>query len=391
MTSSSLQGRAALLVHNFPPGTQFAWGFIGQLMNAAMQNFARAGLTVLTSFPDAEARPTQPDATSISVVWDPGNPTLQSQWRILQLIRAYRIRVIYLVDQPLLRPAYALWKLAGVQCIIVHDHTSGTRPPLTALRRAIKRAAWSIPGLGADLVIGVSAFVVERLRSVGCVPESRLALVRNGVPIPDGAAAEPPLEASPDSGALQVIAIARATPVKGIDVLIRAWRLVIDRWPAASVSPKLLYAGDGPMMTDLKDIVSDLNLWAHVEFLGYQNDVANVFRRADICVVPSVWEEAFCLVAAEAMSCGVPVIASDAGAIPEVLGHDGVGRLVPPGNVHALADALTEMLRLPQSERQAMGLRGRKRASEELSLHRTFEVFDDVLSNVVVPISKAAT
>lgn len=379
--------RAALLVHNFAPGTEFAWGFIGELMNTAARTFQRHGLGVVVSFPDAGKSTEQPTGTSKKIVWDPGDSSWQNEWRLLRLIRAHRIAVVYLTDQPLLHRRYAIWRLAGVKRVIVHDHTSGTRPPMTAFRRLIKQIAWKIPGLGADLTIGVSEFVVTRLRDIGCVPDERRALVRNGVRIPSDITHQRE-DGSDEANTAHVVAIARATPVKGIDVLLNAWRRVIDRWPGTRPAPRLRYAGDGPMMSRLRELVSELNLQSHVDLLGYRRDVDTLFRDADICVVPSVWEEAFCLVVAEAMSWGVPVVATDAGAIPEVLGK-GTGMLVPPGNTEALADALYEMLMLSAAERENMGRLARARAIDALTLSDTFVRFEAVLSDAVAPLTHA--
>lgn len=377
---------SALLVHNFPPGTGFAWEFIGELMSAAAHAFHRSGLRVFTSYPLRDQLPTgRMDWEAGAVSLDPSSSSWRSQWQLFRFLWRNRVKVVYLADQPLLRIAYAFWRLAGVRRVVVHDHTSGTRPRPGPTRRLLKRAAWRVPGLGADLVIGVSEFVVERLRVVGCVPESRLALVRNGVRIPEVTS----LHRQSSPAATRAVAIARATPVKGIDVLLRAWRQVLDRWPKAQTPPLLQYAGDGPMLERLRALVVELALQDHVELLGYRDDIDRLLREADICVVPSVWAEAFCLVVAESMSWGVPVVATDTGAIPEVLGNSGAGILVPPGDSRRLADALLALLLMPADERNDMGRKARGRAVTELSIERTMSVLDTLLTGVVTQLSSA--
>ncbi|WP_343423588.1 glycosyltransferase family 4 protein [Candidatus Amarolinea dominans] len=82
-------------------------------------------------------------------------------------------------------------------------------------------------------------------------------------------------------------------------------------------------------------------------------DVADFLRQADLFVLASQWENMPCVLL-EAMACGVPIVASHVGGIPEIV-DDAVGILVPPGDVPALAAALTAALTQPERfDRRAM-------------------------------------
>jgi glycosyltransferase involved in cell wall biosynthesis len=78
--------------------------------------------------------------------------------------------------------------------------------------------------------------------------------------------------------------------------------------------------------------------------LGYRADREVLLEAADICVVPSVWEEAFGLAAVEAMARGKPVVATSVGGIPEIVRPGVTGLLVRPGDEPQLADALASLL-----------------------------------------------
>jgi glycosyltransferase involved in cell wall biosynthesis len=88
-------------------------------------------------------------------------------------------------------------------------------------------------------------------------------------------------------------------------------------------------------------------------------DLVRLYGSAEIAVVPSLYE-GFGFPAAEAMSCELPVVSSTAGALPEVVGNDGAGILVPARDAPALAKAIGRLLEDPELRRQ-MGQAGRRR------------------------------
>ena len=93
-----------------------------------------------------------------------------------------------------------------------------------------------------------------------------------------------------------------------------------------------------------------------------------LYRRASIVVVPSLYE-GFGLPAIEAMACGTPVVASAAGALPEVMETGGGGILVPPGDPEALAKAIATLLEQPEA-RARLGAEARPRVVEAYSWPR---------------------
>jgi glycosyltransferase involved in cell wall biosynthesis len=99
--------------------------------------------------------------------------------------------------------------------------------------------------------------------------------------------------------------------------------------------------------------------------------LVELYRRATLVVVPSRFE-GFGLPAAEAMACGTPVVASDAGALPEVVRTGGGGVLVAPDAPDALAKAIAGLLDQPEA-RQALGLRARARIEAAYAWPRVAE------------------
>ena len=109
--------------------------------------------------------------------------------------------------------------------------------------------------------------------------------------------------------------------------------------------------------------------------------IRNAIHVTPIAVTASVYE-GFGLPCAEAMSCGTPVIATRAGALPEIVGNDGAGILVPPADPPALAEAIKRLL-ADDSLRAKMGATARKRIEEsfswEVAAQKTLEVYREVI------------
>jgi glycosyltransferase involved in cell wall biosynthesis len=154
---------------------------------------------------------------------------------------------------------------------------------------------------------------------------------------------------------LIVSAASADTPLKGLDVLIHAFARVAEAAPDA----RLKVIGrlrDGPA----KQALTAHGLQSRVEFFSGLSapQVADLYRRAELCVSPSLFE-GFGLPAAEAMACGAPVIATDGGALPEVVGE--AGMIVPAGDDAALGWAIAALLDDPL-ERERMAAEGLERA-----------------------------
>src|SRR5205823_3341202 len=151
---------------------------------------------------------------------------------------------------------------------------------------------------------------------------ARGVVVHNGVSVADFDA--PPKAA----GSRHVLAIGRLVHEKGFDILLRAYALARQQ---AEFDLRLVVAGDGPERPRLESLAAELELGAHVEWLGPtpRSAVPARFRDASIVCVPSR-QEPFGIVNLEAMAGGVPLIAARVGGVPEIV-EDGVnGLLVEP-------------------------------------------------------------
>jgi glycosyltransferase involved in cell wall biosynthesis len=240
----------------------------------------------------------------------------------------------------------------------------------------------------ADRVLAVSDFVARRKVQVDLVPEERVRRLWNSLSLPalDPRAGEALRSALPIDGEGPVVLCAcRATPEKGVHHLLEAFDAVVRAWGTDEVPPTLVYLGDGPQMSELRELRDRLPSGDRVILAGYRDDAAALVAGADLCVVPSVWAEAFGLAALEPMASGVPVIASRTGGIPEVV-EDGVtGLLVEPGDEEALARALRRLLDDP-GERGRMGANGRLRVRTHFSIDGEIDALAGILGEGLISL-----
>ncbi len=145
---------------------------------------------------------------------------------------------------------------------------------------------------------------------------------------------------SPDGAPLLVHA-SNFRPVKRILDVLEIFRQVNDRVPA-----HLAMVGDGPERPVAERFVRDAGIAHRVEFLGNVSPVEGVMGAGDVFLLPSS-EESFGLAALEAMACGVPVVASDAGGIPEVVQSGNGGFTFPVGDTAAMARCVVALLSDP--------------------------------------------
>jgi N-acetyl-alpha-D-glucosaminyl L-malate synthase BshA len=106
---------------------------------------------------------------------------------------------------------------------------------------------------------------------------------------------------------------------------------------------KLVLVGDGPERATVVQQAAEADLTDHLEILGEQDDVRALLSVADVFLLPSA-QESFGLAALEAMACGLPVVASRVGGLPEVIDHGRTGFLFPPEDTPAMADAALALL-----------------------------------------------
>lgn len=201
----------------------------------------------------------------------------------------------------------------------------------------------------SDAVTAVSEFLKEEtLRTFGC-SGCRISVIPNFVKLSEYS---PPQQRDPDGiappGHKLLTHISNFREVKRLKDVVRIFARVRRTIPAT-----LLMIGDGPDRADAERESRELGVDGDIRFLGKIDTVAPLLQQSDLFLIPSQ-SESFGLAALEAMACGVPVVGSRVGGLPELI-QDGVsGILEPPGSVEAMARRAAELLRDPERHRLMM-------------------------------------
>jgi glycosyltransferase involved in cell wall biosynthesis len=216
----------------------------------------------------------------------------------------------------------------------------------------------------------VKAFLAGRIG----LPSEKIDVVPNGLDLAefDEDAAGTPEQPAPDGQALEIGAVARLEPQKGLPYLLEAMAM-LPRTPRA----RLWIVGEGPDGPTLREQTSRLGLSDIVQWLGARRDVPALMARFDLLVLPSLWEGLPNAVL-EAMAARRAVVATDVDGTPEAALHGETALLVPPRDPAALAEAMRRLLQDPDLRRR-FGEAGRKRVEEhfrmELMVRRTQEAY----------------
>lgn len=218
--------------------------------------------------------------------------------------------------------------------------------------------------------VSVSEFVRDRLQKESGVASDKISIIYNGVDLNRFSPISNSYERTNlkqelfklDSSILVVSFVGQLIQEKGIYVFLHAAENLLER----RQDILFLVIGDIQQMGISENKIQQR--WSSsIRFLGSHDNVETYLRASDILVCPSIWQEAFGLVLTEAMACGVPVIASRVGAIPEVVSHLITGILIPPGDIIGLENGIEELIS-NKGMREQFGRAGRARASKYFGL-----------------------
>lgn len=244
-------------------------------------------------------------------------------------------------------------------------HTRSTRFPPSLLRR-IAQATSFCAATGT-----ATKRMVRRMAN----RHNRIDVVRNGVPLPSTLRSRSFPVASP---VWRLLSVGRLVEKKGFDTLLEACRLLQD-WGRPF---RCHIIGDGPCKDRLVAQARRLRIERHVTFYGAKpnEEVYRALQQHDVLVAPCRLasdgnRDGLPTVLMEALSCGVPVVASAFAAIPELVAEGKTGRLVSPDSSIALARALRRLFDRPRHAFR-MGRRGREQVRRQFQLEREVETLD---------------
>ena len=243
---------------------------------------------------------------------------------------------------------------------IAYKHSSVASTPL--IKKGIYNILITLGFLYSHKIIGVSRMVVDEIKGFS----SKKRVIYNGVFIPEYTKPRDAIK-----GQVRIVYVGRLEREKGIEEALDVIKQLSSRY-----SIVFNIAGTGVLYQDIKQEIEREQI-GNIHLLGQIDNVNELLLNSDIFILPSYYE-AFPLSILEAMACGLPVLTTRTGGIPEAVSDGVTGILVFPKNVGDLKRGLEELLMYPSMCSQ-MGEAGRIRAQEFFNIEKTIESIDKLL------------
>lgn len=295
------------------------------------------------------------DSAELLPITMKGDVDISLTWRLMKIIKQHQFDLVHIHSR---RGADFFGLIAAKLMrvpVIISRRVDNTEP------RWFAKAKYH----ACDKVITISEAIRQVLVSQG-VNSSHVVTVRSAVDTlkfhPIASKAWFIEQFGLTDNTLVIGVLAQLIERKGHCVLFDALPDVINQ----TSDLKVLIFGKGPLDASLKQQVIDKGLQEYVEFCGFRDDMALVLPNLDIVVHPA-YTEGLGVSLLQASSCGVPIVASAVGGIPEIVKDNENGFLVPKRNVKALSHALLKLTNSSEL-RQQLGQRGRNMALAEFSI-----------------------
>jgi len=308
-----------------------------------------------------------------------GEGTVHYFRELRKLVKKHSITTAHIIFFDYFSAVPWIAKLAGIPNIIYEMQNSGVFQA-TSWRKTLLQLRTKLMTRPTTLVIAISQFVKEQLLKGGLAAD-KIVVRYLGVDTerfqPDSSAREQwarEFNIGADEIILSTVSYLR--PFKNPQVLVETCKELATR----HVPARLFVAGDGEMLAGLKELSKQLGVDERIHWLGNVPDPRSLLQASDIFLLASVGE-AFGLVLAEAMACGVPIVGSRSGSLLEVVDEGRTGLLATPLDARSFADAI-ERLAKDVDLRKKMGSQALNHVREKFSVGKavdeTVHIYDSL-------------
>lgn len=316
---------------------------------------------------------------------DYSNTSIKSTIQLLTFIKDKNIRILYLTDKPYFSMRYLLLRVAGVEKIIIHDHTPGDRTPVNGIKGFLKSLRNRVNILTADLILNVSPLMKKRSEENGRIPAGKCVSVQNGIntqaerhPMHPSVTTSIRHELNIPIGSLLLVTASRLHPYKNVEFAIKAFDYALS---STVKDVHLLIIGDGPEEGKLKALADSGNHRSNIHFLGYRKDVQNILKQSDMAI-HCARGEGFSLSIIEYLNNGLPVIVPDTPSVAQAI-DDRINGLIFKAN--EIIDASEKITMLTDKRLcMDMGLEARIKCHKNYSLNETKKQFKAALCRVPI-------
>lgn len=301
---------------------------------------------------------TRPGVAIYSLDKPPGL-ALATHLKLWKLLRQLRPAILHTYNLSAIE--YTLTgALAGVPIRVHAEHGRDAADPEGKNRKHNMLRSLMTPLV--DCYIPVSSDLQRWLRDVIHVPQSKNLLIKNGV---DTEAFRPTAIAQQKENFI-IGTVGRIQDVKNHIGLIDAFIRLREDMPAERSRLRLAIVGDGPLLPAVREKVAAAGITDMVWLPGARTDISDIIQTFSVFALPSI-AEGTPVTLLEAMSAGLPVVATSVGGIPEVVVNDTTGKLVPANDAKALAAGIAHYVRQPELAAQH-GAASRKRIERHYSM-----------------------
>jgi len=300
---------------------------------------------------------------------------LRGLWRLWILLRREKFDVIetFTHDSNMLALPLAWAARTPVRIATHHGIVAG----ISLWREKIH--AWMVNHGVAQRIVAVSTMTRKKLLEEG-IHEERIVVIPNGItPVAVEGINKVEVRKAAGIGADDpfLLAVGRLVYSKAHELLIAAMPSVLEKFPNA----KLGICGDGVLRPQLEEQIQFIGLSTSVKLLGHSDNVAKFLASADVFVMPSLWE-GLPIALLEAMSAGLPVIATQVEGIEEAVVEGENGCLIPIGDAKALAEAIIHLLADTEMQKR-MGRASQEKVKKTYSSERMCKEYFDLVREIV--------
>ncbi|MET3118385.1 sugar transferase (PEP-CTERM/EpsH1 system associated) [Undibacterium sp. GrIS 1.8] len=351
----------------------------------------RHAIVCLTGYTDFAQKITQANVQLFSLDKAPGLG-LGTHLKLWKLLRQLRPTILHTYNLSAIE--YALTaSLAGVPVRIHAEHGRDAGDPDGKNKKHNLLRKLLVPFV--DCYVPVSGDLQRWLKSVVGIPDAKNRLINNGVdtnkfsahqssnpqPEVDKATSLTPLNLPtifpPDSFVIGTVG--RVQDVKNHATLVDAFIQLQAQLPADKSRMRLVIIGDGPLRPALINKINEAGISDVVWLPGARSDIAEIMQTFSVFVLPSI-AEGTPVTMLEAMSCGLPIVATRVGGIPELVVDHVTGTLVAPNDTNALTNAIAVYLQQPELI-SLHGTAGRKRIKQYYSINAMLAAYTDLYNH----------
>ena len=231
-----------------------------------------------------------------------------------------------------------------------------------------------------DRVIAGSNSMAGFLRAQG-IEDKRISVIHNSIDqgdiLPCGKECDFRKEFSIQKNESIVGVLGRLSSEKGHNIFLKAIADIKQQTPKAC---RYVIVGDGAEKTNLQLLAKKLQISDRVIFTGYYHNIYCFLKFCDVFVLPSI-RESLPLVLLEAMSFGIPVVATDVGGVSELINNKSVGFLIKPGSSKQLGEAILQILSNSEAA-ERIGEKGRQRVTQQFNARRMIQKLSVIYQNL---------